>query len=259
MTDQATAPEIRLTAHIFERTYGTPPATTRHFRGALPLLDGVDVPLPWGAAVAAARSDGATSLYSMNHHSEGVVPASTTAAWARPCVEALHAYADPATRLVVNRELPAATGLFTGFETLHATALALQDLYGEPEEPVAAPPPMLWDLSRSGLRLLVIDVGARHPAAVPPADPDLAGRAATVLLEGRPADLGPLLTDAHSPGNPAHDDALEAALDAGALGGRTVGACMVALTPVDDVLHIREQVTARLTPNLPRPPRYLTI
>ncbi|WP_433473267.1 hypothetical protein ACQPZP_31100 [Spirillospora sp. CA-142024] len=258
MTGLAAAPEVRLTAYIFEQVHGAPPETIRHVRGALPLLDGLDVPLPWGVVVAASRSaGGATSLYSMNHHTEGAVAPSRAGAWARECDEILRARAAPGTRLVVNRELPAVTGLLTGAETRHATALALRDLHGGPA--ADAPPNPRCDLAGSGLRLLVIDVGARHPAAVPPADPGAAGRAAAALRAGRPSALGPLLTDAHGPGDPVHDDALEAALDAGALGGRTIGACVVALTPLETVLDVRRRVTSRLAPVLPRPPRYLTI
>lgn len=259
--NRATAPEVRLTAHVFEQIYGTPPATSHHVRGALPLLDGLNVHLPWGVVVAACHSDDAsTSLYSMNHHAQGVVASSTTAGWARDCLTAWNACANPGTRLLVNRELPVRTGLLTGAETVHATALALWDLHGAAPEPsTAAPAHRLCDLSGTGLRLLLADVGVQHPATVPPADPDAAGRAAAALLAGRPADLGPLLTDAHGPGNPTHDDALETALDAGALGGRTIGACLVILASARAVPAIRERITARLATCLPRPPRYLTI
>ncbi|HEU5024770.1 MAG TPA: hypothetical protein VFV01_07590, partial [Spirillospora sp.] len=70
--------------------------------------------------------------------------------------------------------------------------------------------------------------------------------------------LGPLLTAAHTPGDPLPDRALRAALDAGALGGRKIGACVVALTPTAALPEIRRALTARLAPDLPRPPRLLT-
>ena len=254
----ATTPEARLTAHIFERVHGSPPAATRHVRGALPLLDGLHVPLPWGAVVSAGRAD-TTSLYSMNDHVQGAVPPARAGEWARDCVTALAACGDPGTHLVVNRELPAATGLLTGTETARATTLALQDLHGTaPTEEHTRPTARLTcNLSRTGLRLLIIDLGPRRPAVPPPADPGSAERAAAAILKGRATDLGPLLTGAHAPGDPVHDDALEAAIEAGALGGRTIGSCLVALAPATAVPAIRTQVTARL-PDLPRPPRYLT-
>jgi hypothetical protein len=253
VTDLATAAEVRLTAYAFEQVYGSPPSAVRHAPGTLALLDGLDVPLPWGAVVAAGCSD-TTSFYSMNHPAEGVV-APSAGAWAHECTEALTGA--PGTRLVVNRQLPAEMRLLTGAETRRATALALSDLHGDPDTPWAVPPS--WDLAGTDLRLLVIDVGSVHPAVVPPADPGAPDRVVAALRAGRLADLGQLLTDAHGPGNPAHDEALETALDTGALGGRTVGACVVVLVAAEGIPHIREQVTKRLAPALPRPPRYLTI
>ncbi|WUI01968.1 hypothetical protein OHR68_09200 [Spirillospora sp. NBC_00431] len=242
---------------LFERVYGAPPATTRYVRGSLPLLDGLDVPLPWGAAVAAARSgDGTTSLFSMNHHDHGVVTPSTAAAWADDCLKAVDANPAPGTNLLVNRELPAEMGLLTGAETTEATTRALRDVHDA--VPATRPAPRRsCSLSGAGLRVLLIEVGSRHPPAVPPADPETPARVRAALLAGRPADLGPILIDAHAPGNPAHDDALEAALDAGALGGRTIGTCVAALAPESAVPAIRARVTARLAPSLHRPPRYL--
>ncbi|MGH3239556.1 MAG: hypothetical protein ACRDNL_04195, partial [Spirillospora sp.] len=224
--------EFEWMTHLFKRVFGTPPATTRYVPGSLPLLDGLDVPLPWGAAVAAAHSDdGTTTLFSMNHHAHGVVTPATAAPWAHDCLKAVNTHPTPGIHLLLNRELPTEMGLLTGAETTEATTQALKALHTNTPTTPPPPPQKQCDLSAAGLRLLLIDVGSRHPPTIPPADPDTAARVCAALLAGRPADLGPLLIDAHSPGNPAHDDALEAALDAGALGGRTVGACVAALAP----------------------------
>ncbi|WP_205717916.1 hypothetical protein, partial [Actinomadura soli] len=155
---------------LFERVYGTPPATTRYVLGTLPLLDGLDVLLPWGAAVAAARSDdGTTSLFSMNHHDHGVVTPSTAGDWARDCMTAVTTSSAPGTNLVVNRELPAETGLLTGAETIDATTRALQDLQDGTTGPATAEPARAtFDLSGTGLRLLLIDVGTRGQDTVRP-------------------------------------------------------------------------------------------
>ncbi|MFI0371032.1 hypothetical protein ACH35V_24450 [Actinomadura sp. 1N219] len=249
--------EFQWMTRLFERVFGKPPATTRYVLGTLPLLDGLDVPLPWGSAVAAGRSDdGTTSLFSMNHHDHGVVTPSTAPDWARDSLKAMTA--PPGIHLVVNRELPADMGLLTGAETTDATTRALQDLQDGTTAPTtAAPARGTCDLTGTDLRLLLIDVGTRSQATVQPTAPETAKRAAAALAD-RPSDLGPLLTDAHTPGNPTHDETLKAALDAGALGGRTIGTCVATLAPAPAVPAIRKQVTARLAPNLPRPPRYLT-
>ncbi|MFI0485005.1 hypothetical protein ACH34T_30695, partial [Actinomadura sp. 9N215] len=153
---------------LFDRVYGTPPATTRYVRGSLPLLDGLDVPLPWGAVVAAARSDdGTTSLFSMNHHGHGVVRPPTAPDWARDCLKAVNAHPTPGAHLMVNRELPTAMGLLTGAETTEATTQALQDLYGDVAA-TAPPARRSCDLSAAGLRLLLADVGSRPPPPLPP-------------------------------------------------------------------------------------------
>ncbi|TDD29376.1 hypothetical protein E1287_31005, partial [Actinomadura sp. KC06] len=235
--------EFQWMTRLFERVHGKPPAATRYVLGALPLLDGLDVPLPWGSAVAAARSDdGATSLFSMNHHDHGVVTPSTAPDWARDCLKATSA--TPGIQLVVHRELPAEMGLLTGAETTEATTRAVQDLNdGTPGARTAAPARGTCDLTGTGLRLLLIDVGTRSRTTVCHAAPETAKRAAAALADRRPSDLGPLLTGAHTPGDPTHDKTLDAALDAGALGGRTIGTCVATLAPAPAVPAIRKQVT----------------
>ncbi|TDD64993.1 hypothetical protein E1298_41825, partial [Actinomadura rubrisoli] len=135
MTGPATSPEIRVTAYVFERVFGSAPATVLRAPAALALLDGLSVALPWGAVVAAGRTgDGSTALYSMNHHTDRVTTPSDAPHWGREPIAALRAHSDPVpgVRLLVNRELPAETGLLTGAETYHATALALRRLHGPP-------------------------------------------------------------------------------------------------------------------------------
>ncbi|MFD0688992.1 hypothetical protein [Actinomadura fibrosa] len=283
MIDLATAPELRITAYFYERIYGTAPATVRRAQAALPLLDGLTVALPWGAVVAAGPTgDRSVALYSMNHHADRFTAptGSLTDAprWAGEAVTALRAHSAPVpgTNLLLNRELPAETGLLTGTETITATSLALRDLHGPPAVAFSAPPAreahallrtaggtehLPCDLASAGLRLLLITLTVpRVPGPRPhlAAAPSTTRRAAAALRAGRPADLGPLLTEAHIPGCPTADLALSTALAAGALGGRSLGPTLITLTPLTTVPHIRAAVTAALTPHLPHPPRYLT-
>ncbi|MDL4816016.1 hypothetical protein [Actinomadura opuntiae] len=279
----ATSLDVRMTAYDFERVHGRPPEAIHRAPIALPLLDGLTIALPWGVTVAAGL-DGTASLYSVNHQTDGVASASgPVPPWAREAVAVLNAHADPApgTRLVINRELPAETGLLTGAETAAAAFLALRALHGPP----AGPHPLTghpayrtslqareahallttpdttehvpFDLAARGLRVLVVDLAARHSSPLPtPAG--AAARAAAAIRASGPSALGPLLTDAHASGDPLPDLALRTALDAGALGGRKIGACVVALAPAASVPHIRTALTTTLTPVLPRPPRLLT-
>ncbi|MFB4303355.1 hypothetical protein [Actinomadura sp. NTSP31] len=279
----ATSLDVRMTAYDFERVHGRPPAAVHRAPIGLPLLDGLTIALPWGVTVAAS-ADGTTSLYSVNHQTDGVTSATGPVPhWAREAVAVLNAHADPApgARLVINRELPAETGLLTGAETAAATYLALRALHGPPAGPhpltehpayrtslqareahalLTAPGTtehVPFDLAACDLRILIVDLAARHSSPLPtPAG--AAARAAAAVRASGPSALGPLLTDAHAFGDPLPDLALRTALDAGALGGRKIGACIVALAPTLAVPDVREALTTRLTPVLPRPPRVLT-
>ncbi|MEV5572816.1 hypothetical protein AB0L06_22450 [Spirillospora sp. NPDC052269] len=324
-------PEIRITAHMYERVFGVPPATLRRAPGGLTLLGGPPPPPPpsadappttaahtppsapalavalaWGAIVAAGPNpDGGVDLYSMNRHTERCTSLDDVPEWAVHVVEALRAHADPPppARMVVDRELPAETGLLSGTEVVCAAAMALGDLHGPPAASVpsavapeylaalhsraghalliteAGPEQIPFDLAAAGLRLLIIDVGvaeeapaATTPARGTPAGGTLAGgtvkasdlgqdiveSAAEALRAGYPAGLGPLLTEAHMPGRPTLDLALTAARDAGALGGRSLGRCAVALVPLAVVPRVRAEVVARLEGHVARPPRFLT-
>ncbi|WP_173095377.1 hypothetical protein [Actinomadura verrucosospora] len=272
-----------MTAYVFERVHGSPPAAIHRALIGLPLLDGLTIALPWGAIVAAGPS-AVPSLYSVNHHTDGAAPpCGPVPHWARESVAVLNSHADPApgTRLVINREIPAETGLLTGAETAAATFLALRALHGLPAGPhpltghpayrtalharaahaVLTTPGTLehvpFDLAAAGLRIVIIDLGIRHSSTLPtPAG--AAARAAAALRTSGPSALGPLLTDAHTFGDPLPDRALRTALDAGALGGRKIGACVVALAPATSVPKLRQALTTDLTPALPRPPRLLT-
>ncbi|WP_026416817.1 hypothetical protein [Actinomadura oligospora] len=304
-------PEIRITAHMYERVFGVPPATLRRAPGGLTLLGGpspvprrdapppartaadpaLAVALAWGAIVAAGPNpDGGVDLYSMNRHTDRCTSLDHVPEWAVHAVEALRAHADPPppARMVVDSELPAETGLLSGAETVCAAAMALGDLHGPPvaSAPSAVTPEYLaalhsrarhallitpggpeqipFDLAAAGLRLLVIDVGAAEEAltggTAKPFDqgPDIVERAAEALRAGYPAGLGPLLTEAHVLGRPTLDLALSAARDAGALGGRALGRCAVALVPLAAVPRVRAEVIARLEGRITRPPRFLT-
>lgn len=271
MIGLSAAPEIRLADHYFQRIFGSAPATVQSVPACLPLLDGLAVSLPWGAvAAASATADGSVSLFSTNHYRRAALAEAPS--WASGAIAVLRAHADPVpgTRLLLDRALPESLGLLSGTETADATARALRAIHGPPATDRTVPRPrpahallttpdgcehLPFDLAASGLRLLIIALpvsGASPPAAVAPEHPAAALRAA------RPAGLGPLLTQAHVPGDPVADLALETALSAGALGGRLLGTCMVTLAPAPAVPHIRAQVTAGLASHLPRPPRYLT-
>ncbi|WP_329521633.1 hypothetical protein [Spirillospora sp. NBC_01491] len=305
---RAAEPDARITAHVFERAFGRPPAGIRRTPGVLTLLGGAPPGTPvsdlapaltmavtWGVIVAFGDSDdtGAViDLYSMNHHADRFTAApgdlrnAGAPGWAAEPLAAFRARpVPPPARMVVNRELPAEMGLFTGVEARCAVALGLDDLHGpsgggEPQDaayttalhareaeallvaPGGGAERVPCDLAASGLRLLIIDPGA--PAAPSrtvsraPVDDTSAERAAQALRAGRIADLGPLLTQAHARGAPALDLALDAARDAGALGGRTIGTCVVALVPMANVPQVRAQVGARLAGAVRRPPRFLT-
>jgi galactokinase len=80
--------------------------------------------------------------------------------------------------------------------------------------------------------------------------------AADLLLAGHPASLGPLLTASHrSLGDrfqfswPQADEAVEAAVEAGAQGARMTGGgfggCVIALIPIDRATQVRENVEDR--------------
>ncbi|MFG2003033.1 hypothetical protein ACGFNU_28125 [Spirillospora sp. NPDC048911] len=302
MTELAVEPEVRITAHIFERAYGSAPAGVWRAPGALTLLGGqpaLAVALPWGVIVAlAATGDGSAAFYSMNHHTDafsvghGRLPSALASGgvpeWARAAAEALIAYDGPGTRVMVNRELPAQMGLLTGDETACAVELGLRELHeadGRPcdASPRPSPRPSIsasyatalnarakhalllsdkiehlpFDLVTAGLRLLIMDVGCAG-APSPRQDGSLAERAAAALRAGDIAGLGPLLTEAHVRGEPLLDLALDAAHDAGALGGLAIGRCGVALVPMAGVPGIRAAVTSRLAGRARRPPRFLT-
>jgi galactokinase len=83
-------------------------------------------------------------------------------------------------------------------------------------------------------------------------------RAADLLLAGDQASLGPLLTASHHSLRdrfqfswPQADEAVEAALEAGAAGARMTGGgfggSVIALIPIDRATQVRENVTARFT------------
>lgn len=293
MVDRLDAdPEVRLTGLLFGRAYNDVPHGAWRAPGGLTLLGGSEgaltVALPWGVIVVAAPlADGRVELYSMNHHAEqlalrpGERPADLPA-WALPCVRAADAAPRHAgIRMVVNRELPAEMGLLSGAETFCTVSLALRDLYGlnlsaaDPDPSYAASlhgrarkallvrgrssvgEHVPFDLMSAGLRLLVMDVGV---GVAPPGTEEAgdAGAAAAALRAGKPSALGPLLTEGHRPGVEILDLALQTALDAGALGGRAVGPCAVALVPMTAVPKIRATVTARLAGVSRRPPRFLT-
>ncbi|MBW8484781.1 hypothetical protein [Actinomadura parmotrematis] len=306
-------PELRLTAHMYERVHGAAPAAVRRVHGGLTLLGGpgaaLALALPWGVVVAAGASpDGGAALYSMNRHTDafaaghGGLPAALAAGtvppWAAPAVAALLAHADPApgARLVVNRELPAEMALLTGAETACAVSLVLGDLHGPPSRPPGARHEpsrdpayaaalhardrhavlvedgaggeggeggevrhLPCDLAAAGLRLLIMDVaGGGDPAPPDGAAPELVRRGAAALRTGNLDELGPLLTEAHTDLGTPLDTALAAARAAGALGGRALGRCGVALVPMAAVPAVRAEVTARLAGRIRRPPRFLT-
>ncbi|QXJ20722.1 hypothetical protein AGRA3207_001485 [Actinomadura graeca] len=271
----AADPVVRIAAYTFERVFGGAPAAVRHVPARLPLLDGLAVPLPWGAVAAAGRTgDGSVTLFSMNHYRTATLTEAPP--WAREPVAVLEAYSDPVpgTRLLVRREIPEKLGLLTGAETAEATARVLRALHGPPAEPgaprplCAAPRPahalltapggsehLPWNLAAHGLRLLIAAL-AMPPVPLPGAiAPE---HAAATLRAARPPGLGPLLTEAHPHGDRVPDLVVKTALAAGALGARSLGACVVALAPASAIPRIRAEVTAGLARHLPRPPRYLT-
>ncbi|MBO2453851.1 hypothetical protein J4573_42645 [Actinomadura barringtoniae] len=289
-TELAVDPEVRVTAHVYERAYGSAPAGAWRAPGGMVLLNGspasLGVALPWGVIIAAGvTDDGSTELYSMNHHADrfsigrGRLPTALASgavpAWAVPTVEALIAQEAPGVRLVVNCELPAATELLTGAETACVVSMVLEALCGKPELPNESasynvarhareahalvgtehlPAEHLpCDLTAAGLRLLIMDVGVSSGPGARTVD----ALPIAALRAGNLAALGPALTEAHVPGESTLDTALAAALSAGALGGLAVGRCAVALVPMTAVPNVRATVTAALS-SARRPPRFLT-
>ncbi|MFI6516042.1 hypothetical protein ACIBF1_10830 [Spirillospora sp. NPDC050679] len=179
----AAAPELRITAHVFEWVHRAPCTALRRAHGGLTLLQGPEaaltVALPWGTVVAAGPGeDGTVALHSMNRHAdaftadrEGLAAALAAGAvpsWAVPAVKVLLARTGPTSgvRMVVNQELPARMGLLTGAETAHAAALTLADLYGRAETAPRGPerdPSYAASLhAREGHAMLVANGAVRH-------------------------------------------------------------------------------------------------
>ncbi|MFB4318050.1 hypothetical protein [Actinomadura sp. 21ATH] len=262
-----------MTAYVFERVFGTAPGAVRHVPGALTLLDGLTVGLPWG--VVAAAGPGPTAVHSMNHRT-GRYTGGPAPGWAEPAVAALRAHGARESRVAVHRELPFATGLSSGMETFSAVSRALQDLYGLPPVPCGDPAGVTalharpgealllkgddverlpCDLAAAGLRLLIVDpgTGSSRPSA-----PGHGERAAAALRAGDLDAFGAALTAARTSGAPVFDTALDAARAAGALGGLAVGRCAVALVPLEAVPAVRRRVNEALDGLVSRPPRFLT-
>ncbi|WP_119731277.1 hypothetical protein [Thermomonospora amylolytica] len=266
-------PDVRWAAYVFDEMYAAAPQGAWFAPGMLRLLGGPDAALmvgvPWGAVVAAdLRGEGPAELYSLNDD-HGPIPVSVAPAWADPFREVL-AEAGTGLRAVVSRLLPAQTGLLSGAETATAFALALRDLRGvppSPQDPALRYAPghavltgpasdvVPFPLAGLGLRLVIMEVGV---AAVVPQPTGDAIAAAKALRGGDPEKVGALLSAARRPCGSAADLALDAAAEAGALGGRTIGRCAVALAPLEAVPAIRAAVAARLAGVVPRPPRILT-
>jgi galactokinase len=294
--DLSADPEVRLTGFMYHRAYDAVPAGAWRAPGALMLLGGpssaLTVALPWGVIVAAEPlAEPVFAAYSMNHHTERFeeslagLRSADLPGWAAPAARCVAAARPPGgLRLVINRELPDETGLLTGAETAVAVSLALADLYGvtppaqlDPWHRIArsarsrtallsggaAEPDthLPFDLHAAGLRLMVIDAGVRDGPPAAGAAPGFGGdvaKAAELLRSGDPAGLGALLTEAHEPGAGELDLALSAAWAAGALGGRAIGSCLVALVPVTAVSAVRAAVADHLRGVARRPPRFLT-
>ncbi|XVQ08967.1 hypothetical protein ACQP1W_41500 [Spirillospora sp. CA-255316] len=277
---------------MFERVFGEPPGSVRHVPGALTLLNSgpgpggrsLSVAIPWGAIVAVGA--GPLDLYSMNQHAdrhtEGEPPA-----WAAPALRALRVHDVATAQMVVNCELPAQTGLLQGAETFCAVSQALQDIHGRsaPALDAASAPyddpaymtglyarsghallvkgdhgveHLPCDLAGKGLRLLIIETGVKEKPPEARCHPLLVETAAAAL-RGRDLEaFGALLDSGHVRGEPALDRALDAAREAGALGGLIAGRCAVALVPVTAVRRVRKNVKASLAGSARRPPRFLT-
>lgn len=266
-------PDVRWAAYVFDEMYAARPQGTWFAPGMLRLLGGPDAALmvgvPWGAVVAAdLRGEGPAELYSLNDD-QGPLPVTVAPAWAEPFRELL-AKDGTALRAVVSRLMPAQTGLLSGAETATAFALALRDLRGippAPEDPALRHTPghavlvgpasdvVPFPLAGLGLRLMIMEVGVAAVAPQPPGD---AVAAAKALRDGDPEKVGALMSAARRPCGSAADLAVDVAVEAGALGGRTIGRCAVALAPLEAVPAIRSAVTARLAGIAPRPPRILT-
>ncbi|MFI0448708.1 hypothetical protein [Actinomadura sp. 6N118] len=158
VAELAVDPEVRITAHVFERAYGSAPAGVWRAPGGLTLLGGspaLAVALPWGVMVAlGATDDGSAAFYSTSLHTEsfsigcGGLPSALAAGavpeWALTAVNALIVHdrlgtrapgtrapgtRAPGTRVLINRELPGEMGLLTGAETACAIELGLRELY----------------------------------------------------------------------------------------------------------------------------------
>jgi Galactokinase len=276
--------------------HGFPPAGVWQAPGGLALLGGpgaaLAIAVPWVAVVAAApRADGLIEMYSTNRHAEPLstrlsdLGADPAPPWTAPSVRAVRVLRDAGHPLggaafVVNTQLPHRTGFLSAGEAC-AVSLALRDMYNVnlatedlSDDPAYAAAlhgqsrrallvrdggvePLPFDLASAGLRLLFIDVDAT--AAAPATDSAVAATAAAGLLRaGDLAGLGSLLTAAHASRVRELDLALDAALRAGALGGRATGPCLTALVPIVAVPAVRSAVTAALAGTTRRGPRFLT-
>ncbi|GGM80872.1 hypothetical protein GCM10012275_59370 [Longimycelium tulufanense] len=219
----------------------------------------------------------------------------TVPPWAEHSAHALANRALPrGIRLLTQQELPAEMDLLTGVETFCATSLAVQGLYDA--HTTVSPPPtddegdwplasdltyvvvlcarerhallvggggvehIPCDLAATGHRLLLMELGLSQ--TVPSGGrvhEEVMERAAHAVRAGDMTVLGALLTEAHVPGVDVMELALDAASEAGALGGRAVGRCAVVLVPTATVPRVRAVVMAKLAGVARRPPRFLTV
>ncbi|KAB2346563.1 galactokinase family protein [Actinomadura rudentiformis] len=186
VAELAVDPEVRITAHVFERAYGSAPAGVWRAPGGLTLLGGdpaLAVALPWGVMVAlGATDDGSAAFYSTSHHAEGfsagcgelpsALASGAVPEWALTAVNALIAHDQPGRtrpvtrasgmRVMINRELPDEMGLLTGAETACAIELGLRELYAAEARPYDPTPSYAAAMEARPKRALLVADTIEH-------------------------------------------------------------------------------------------------
>jgi galactokinase len=267
-----------MASYAYREEFGQPAAMIGRAPGQVTLLaDGplrLTVATPWGAIAAAEpRDDDVIELIRMQRPGERERLTVRDAAaglgprWTGTGLMSARA----GVRVLISCELPEGAGVGAGAAIEAAIRICLGDRDATLLQEAPATPcvmlgdrPLPFDLTRAGLRLVIIDTriwGATQPV---PHETSPVAAAAEALTAGDVTTIGPLLTAAHHalPRDDAQHAAVATALAAGALGARAItdgpGRPVCALVPASRLADVRAAVRAWFIRKGLRPPRFLT-